>query len=88
VREYFNSRDNPPRILADYRSLLSPLNNLSIRCEIPFYWAGRWGFETIFRKIRCSLTLIAASPQMWNGLHNLRLLFSQCLSILLRSVFL
>ena len=26
--------------------LLSPLNNLPIRCEIPLHKAGRWGFET------------------------------------------
>ena len=26
--------------------LLSPLNNLSIRCEIPLHKAGRWGFDT------------------------------------------
>jgi hypothetical protein len=33
--EYFNSRGNPPQLLADYWSILSPLNNLSIRREIP-----------------------------------------------------
>jgi len=27
-------------------SLLSSLNHLSIRCEIPLHLAGRWGFET------------------------------------------
>jgi len=27
-------------------SLLSSLNILSIRCEIPHHYAGRWGFET------------------------------------------
>jgi len=26
-------------------SLLSSLNYLSIRCEIPLHLAGRWGFE-------------------------------------------
>jgi len=35
--------------LAGQRShwgLLSPLNILSIRCEIPLHKAGRWGFQT------------------------------------------
>jgi hypothetical protein len=31
--------------------LLSPLINLSNRCEIPLYQAGRWGFETTSKMV-------------------------------------
>jgi len=44
--------------------LLSPLNHLSIRCEIPLYLAGRWGFETVFNLSTrfCSVELRRRCP--------------------------
>ena len=44
VREYFNSVGTTQPL-----DLLSALNHLSIRCEIPLHKAGRWGFETTSR---------------------------------------
>ena len=40
-----------------YWSLLSSLNHLSIRCEIPLHLAGRWGFETTSKQFYQQLDL-------------------------------
>jgi hypothetical protein len=44
-----NSDANPACGATQPLGLLSPLNNLSIRCEIPLHKAGRWGFEATSR---------------------------------------
>ena len=51
-------------------SLLSSLNHLSIRCEIPLYLAGRWGFETTSNQIagRVAERLKAAASKAVEGL--------------------
>ena len=44
-KDYKIRREIPQRGTTQPLGLLSSLNNLSIRCEIPLNKAGRWGFE-------------------------------------------
>ena len=58
-KDYKIRREIPQRGTTQLLGLLSPLNNLSIRCEIPLHKAGRWGFETTSR---IDLTLLILLP--------------------------
>jgi hypothetical protein len=44
-------------------SLLSPLDILSIRCEIPLHLAGRWGFETTSKQGAATLSSVLKSDR-------------------------
>jgi len=58
-------RDNPPRILADHRSILSPLNNLSIAAKFRLIEPGDGVLEPlliiIIVNLKKNLTLTGAT---------------------------